>query len=251
LDDGGTSNYNGLFLSAQKRLSHGTTVLANYTLSHCISDELNIEVGGQGGGGFDSGWNPGGRRLERSNCPTDTRQVLNLSVVAQTPKFSSRALRMIGSNWQIAPIMKIRSAPFYTATNGVDSALNGAVNQRPNQVLANVYLPNKSVDGWLNPAAFAAPAPGTYGNIRPLSIQGAGVFQLDLALSRTFPVGEGKSVQLRAESFNLPNHLNPGPPVLTLNSAGTFGKIQSDISGTSGLSAGDPRIMQFALKYIF
>jgi hypothetical protein len=45
--------------------------------------------------------------------------------------------------------------------------------------------------------------------------------------------------------------MNPGPPNLTLNSSGSFGKIQSDISGTSGLSDGDPRILQFALKFIF
>jgi hypothetical protein len=55
---------------------------------------------------------------------------------------------------------------------------------------------------------------------------------------------------LRAEAFNLPNHLNPSPPVSALNS-GTFGQIQSDISGTSGLSAGDYRVIQFALKYVF
>jgi hypothetical protein len=38
--------------------------------------------------------------------------------------------------------------------------------------------------------------------------------------------------------------------VSTLNS-GAFGQIQSDISGTSGLSAGDPRIIQLALKFVF
>ena len=251
MDDGGTANYHALFLSAQKRLSRGTTVLANYTLSHCITDLLNIEAGGQGGGGPDTGWNPGGRRLERGNCVTDQHQVLNLSVVAMTPRFAGRTLRMIGSNWQIAPIMKLRSGRFFTVTTGGDNAVNGAANQRPNQVLGNPYVANKTVDGWLNPAAFAAPAQGTYGNLRIMNMLGPGVFQLDLALSRTFPIAEGKSLQLRAEAFNLPNHLNPNTPVNTLNSTGVFGKIQSDISGTSGLTTGDPRIMQFALKYIF
>jgi hypothetical protein len=44
--------------------------------------------------------------------------------------------------------------------------------------------------------------------------------------------------------------LNPGIPVAAINQ-GAFGKIQNDISGTSGLSSGDPRILQFALKFVF
>jgi hypothetical protein len=61
---------------------------------------------------------------------------------------------------------------------------------------------------------------------------------------------EKRSIQLRGEAFNLTNHLNAGPPVLTTNS-GTFGKIQSDISGTSGLTTGDQRIIQLGLKLVF
>jgi hypothetical protein len=57
-------------------------------------------------------------------------------------------------------------------------------------------------------------------------------------------------VQLRGEAFNLPNHLNPNNPISSLNNA-NFGKIQSDISGTSGLSPGNQRIVQLALKFVF
>jgi hypothetical protein len=81
-------------------------------------------------------------------------------------------------------------------------------------------------------------------------MKGPGVFQLDLALSRMFRIGEKRMVQLRGEAFNLPNHTNFAVPNSALN-GGTFGTITSDISGTSGLSAGDYRVVQFALKYIF
>jgi hypothetical protein len=78
-------------------------------------------------------------------------------------------------------------------------------------------------------------------------------------VSRTFSIAEKKTLQLRGEVFNLPNYVNFGSPVSTLNSTGTFGKIQSDIPGTgvvdaggnAGVGAGDPRIMQFALKFVF
>ena len=63
-----------------------------------------------------------------------------------------------------------------------------------------------------------------------------------LGISRTFSISEGKTIQFRAESFNLPNHTNPNPPVSALNNTTAFGKIQS---------AGDPRILQFGLKVVF
>ncbi len=250
MDDGGTGNYNGLFLSAQKRISHGVTVLANHTWSHCISDFWTPTVGAGGG----STVVPDNRKAERSNCfATDQRHLFNLSAVLQTPRFSSRALGLIASDWQLAPIIKIRSGSYFTVTGGVDYALNGVpqlADQRPNQVLASPYASQKTVDRWLNPAAFAAPAPGTYGNLGKNNMLGPGVFQLDVAISRTFPIGENRTLQLRAEAFNLPNHLNPAHPVPALNNS-SFGKIQSDLSGTGRLSAGDPRILRFALKLVF
>ena len=128
MDDGGTANYNGLFLSAQKRASRGVSVLANYTWAHCISDLWNAYVGASGG----SSTRPDNRKAERSNyVPSDQRHSFNLSAVAQTPTFSSRALRWIASNWQIAPILKVRSGLFFTVTTGLDNALSGNVRSAP------------------------------------------------------------------------------------------------------------------------
>jgi hypothetical protein len=86
-------------------------------------------------------------------------------------------------------------------------------------------------------------------------MKGPGVFQFDMALSRNFAVREKKTLQVRAEAFNLPNHLNPNVPgqtagTVTTNAA-NFGQIKSDISGTSGLSSGDYRVVQLAMKFIF
>ena len=62
-----------------------------------------------------------------------------------------------------------------------------------------------------------------------------------MGVTRTFKISERQSVQFRAEAFNLPNHVNPGDPISAVNNA-LFGRI---------LEAGDPRIMQLALKYQF
>ena len=252
----GTGNYNGMYVQIQKRLSRGTTVLANYTWSHCISDLWNGNPGNNGV----SNATPGPRSLDRGPCDdsgiqsTDQRHVFNLSAVAQVPAFSNNTLRLVASGWQFSPILKAKSGPYATVNVGTDNLLNGEVGtyQRPNLVPGVSPYLNQGVDGWLNPKAFANPPLGTMGNLPRNSVQAPGMVQLDLSISRTFRIAEGKSIQLRGESFNLPNHLNPAvtAPVLALNQ-GTFGKIQSDISGTSGLSSGDPRIIQFALKYVF
>ena len=253
--DDGTGNYNAMYVQVQKRLSRGTTILANYTWSHCISDLWNGNPGNTGM----SAVTPGNRRLDRGACDdagvqsTDQRHVFNLSAVAQVPKFSNNMLRLFASDWQFSPILKVKSGPYTTVNLGTDNLLNGegGGNQRPNQVPGiNPYLDHKSVDGWLNPKAFVIPPLGTMGNVPRNSLQAPGLIQLDLSISRTFRIAEGKSIQVRGESFNLPNRLNPGLPIAAVN-LGTFGKIQGDISGTSGLSGGDPRIIQFALKYVF
>jgi hypothetical protein len=94
----------------------------------------------------------------------------------------------------------------------------------------------------LNPAAFAQPALGTYGNMGPNAIEGPGYWQIDMAVSRIFQVRESQKLEFRAEAFNLANHFIPMDPNVTFSNANTFGQI---------LSARDARIMQFALRYAF
>ena len=236
LDDGGTGTYHGLFLSAQKRLSRHVSALANYTWSHCISDMFEPDLGTGATSTI-----PGDRRANRSNCVTsDQRQVFNFSGVIQGPAFSGAFARAVASNWQISPIVKVRSAAFFTVTSGVDSALTATPNQTPNQI-GNPYPSEQTVRNWISASAFSVPAQGSYGNLGRNNLKGPGSVQVDAALSRTFQIREKKTVQLRAEAFNLLNHANFSPPVSPLNS-GSFGQIQSAL---------DPRIMQFALKFIF
>jgi len=107
--------------------------------------------------------------------------------------------------------------------------------------------------------------PGTYGNLGYNSLKGPHTVQINVALSRTFAIRERQSIQIRAEAFNLPNHVNlatPGPPASAMSGVGNigrsvtlnspnFGQITSDISGNNGLTPGDYRVIQFALKLIF
>jgi len=256
IDDGGTASYEGLYLSVQKRLSHGVTMQANYTWSHCISDVYNQNPTAAGVAPKDN------RRQFRSNCVgNDLRHQFSFNLVATTPKFSSRAMRLIASDWQVAPILQIRSAAFFTVYSGTDRALTTVANQTPNLVSANIYPDNQNVNNWINRSAFANPDMGTYGNLGYNNLKGPGVFQLNLSLSRNFYILEKRYIQLRAEAFNLPNHLNPFAPGAAPNAgqaganvpltAPNFGQITNDISGNNGLQSGDYRVVQLAVKFVF
>jgi hypothetical protein len=158
----------------------------------------------------------------------------------------------VAGGWRLAPILRIRTGSFMTVTTSTDVALNGIGNQRVNQVLANVYG-NKTVGNYLNPAAFALPATGTLGNMGGANIQGPGWWTFDAALSRTFKLGETQRLEFRAEAFNLTNSVRMPNPTTNL-STNTFGQITGP--GSAGFSStvssiSDPRIMQFALKYVF
>jgi hypothetical protein len=242
IDTGGTASYNGLVLSAQRRASSGITISTNYTWSHCISDPggANLVVGTANN---DSYSNPDNRHFDRGNCTSgssDRRHVFNLSGVASTPEFSNPTLRLLASGWSFSPIFKVLSGSFLNITTNQDRALNTARVQRVKQILGNPYG-DKSIRKFLNPAAFELPALGTLGNVGAGSIAGPGTWQFDVSLSRTFQFREKQKLEFRAEAFNLTNTFRMNDPTTNLNS-NTFGQVTS---------AKDPRIMQFALKYIF
>jgi hypothetical protein len=256
IDDGGTANYEALNLSVQKRLSNGLSGQANYTWSHCISD---VYADNPTAAGVSVA---GNRGQFRGNClGIDRRQVFSSSMVATTPKFSNPALRNVAGNWQFAPLLSISSAQLFTVWSGTDQALTTVANQTPNLGdVSAVYPSNQTANNWINRAAFSTAAPGTYGNVGYNTFKGPHTVQLNMAVSRTFAIRERTSLQVRAEAFNLPNHVNLATPgaggpggighAVSLT-APNFSQITSDISGNSGLQAGDYRIIQFAMKLIF
>ena len=249
LDDGGTGGYEGMVLSVQRRQARGLTVQGTYTLAHCISDlaDPELAVAGQ------PYTIPGNRHYDRGNCPTsDRRQVFSTSAVYLTPQLASNKLRMFASGWQITGIFRLRSGPFLSVQSGFDQALTGQSNQRAVQVLANPYLQDKNIDQYLNPAAFVQPQLGTYSSLGANTVVAPGLVQIDMGVTRNFEVREKQNLQFRAEVFNLPNHVNLSPTDPTNPAAASTGfNILSSSSFGRFLAAYDPRILQFALKYVF
>src|SRR5207249_7985033 len=209
-DDGNTRTYNALVLSVQRRRAKGITVQGNYTYSHCIDDGYNDVIQNTGG------QIQSRRGVDRGNCELDRRHNFNMSTVYETPRFASTALRVLGSGWQLSGIVRAVTGAYTTVATGTDIAFSGTTSttgntgsdQRPNQILPSPYLPNKGANGWLNPAAFAQPASGTYGNLGSRNIAGPASIRFDMGLTRSFAIKEKQSLQLRAEAFNVANHAN-------------------------------------------
>jgi hypothetical protein len=234
----GEQTYSGLKLSFRRRADNGLSLSGNYTISHCEADTDVSGSFGQFTNGYTKPLDPS---FDRGNCSQNRRQIGNLSVGAQTPQFNNAALRAVASDWRFSGILSARSGSWLTITTGRDIAGTGIAGQRVNQVLDDPYGDKDSLLTYLNPAAFAYQAAGEYGNSKANAFEGPGFWTTDLAITRLVSVAT-HSLELRVEVFNLFNNFNWGNPNTSLD-AGTFGRITTQ--------SGDPRIMQFGLKYGF
>jgi hypothetical protein len=126
---------------------------------------------------------------------------------------------------------------------GSDRALNGLAGQVVDQVSADYVLDDSGVLGsqYLNRAAFALPAAGELGNTSFNQFRGFSFWTLDTAISRIFDVVGQQRIELRVEAFNLLNTVQPLDPSFNF-AAANFGRVTN---------VRDPRIFQFAVKYIF
>ncbi len=224
----------GLLVSIQHRLSSGFTVLTNYTWSHCIGDgEFNGDLRGP------YYQNPFDRAADRGNCNFDRTHVFNASIVALSPfKGGDWKGRLLG-NWQFAPLLQVRSGGTINVTTGTDNSLSGEGLDRPN--VAAGQSPYGTDLIWLNKLAFEANPAGTFGNVGRNTLRGPAFMGFDLALSQLFALHEQVKLEARLEAFNAVNYVNLNNPASNLNSS-SFGKITS---------AGDPRILQIAMKLHF
>ncbi len=234
--DLGNQNYRGLKLSARRRSASGVSMTANYTLSRCFGHATT--------GGFPqlaSGYtDPSNPDFDRGHCDQDRTHLGSLTLGAQVPDFTQPVLRALVSRWSASGILSARSGSRLNITSGQDNALTGIQLQRASQVSDDVY--GGTLTSYLNRAAFAQPAPGTLGTYARNSLTGPSYWTVDLALAKLVGLGTTNNIELRLEAFNLFNRFNWGNPITVLNNS-LFGRIRTQ--------TGDPRILQFGIKYAF
>ena len=152
-------------------------------------------------------------------------------------------LGVLGRDWSLATLVTLQSGIPVAVTQTTNfNAFAGFGTQRPNLV-GDPELPadERTPSRWFDTAAFAIAPQFTLGSASRNPVRGPAYRNVDLAVSRRVPVSAGSSIELRAEAFNLLNT----PPLGNPNGvAGTaaFGTITT---------AGDPRVIQLAVKYLF
>jgi hypothetical protein len=246
------SNYRSLQVRLQQRLSNGLAMLASYAWSRSIDDASNF---------FPSAGDPNypqnsyDFKAERGRSNFDLRHRLSVSYIYDLPFGKGRkylsdngAWSTFLTGWQTAGIVTAQTGrPFTVAlirefdNSGTGfSALGFGANDRPN-IIADPGLPNGTPERWFNTAAFAFPAPGTFGNAGRNVVDGPGYQSVNASLIKNTNLTEKVNLQLRGEVFNLFNHPNFNLPDNFLGSP-TFGQITS---------ARDPRHIQLGVKLLF
>ena len=288
---GENSHYNGLQLTAMKRLGHGLQGQVNYTWSRCMDTVSNGGFLQFSAGGILSPL-PGELARDYGPCDYDIRNNLNAQYVYQLPiKVRNHLLAHALNGWQISGTMfwhsgvpfSVLSTPYSANGNGI---VQGSGPQFASVVPGASLYEHRPVPGvtqpgtiqWLNPDAFVSavdPSTGQcfggddpqhcqFGNLGRNALRGPDFFWSDFYLTKWFPVTERVKFRVEAQFFNVFNHPNLGLPSMVL--AGIPGKpstqtgfgaltyATSPPTGLLGVGLGgdsSPRMIAFQARFEF
>ncbi len=250
----GNSNFNALQVSLHRRVARSLTWGTEYMWSHSIND--NSIGGGEGS----QPQNNFCRACDRGNSPQDVRHTITSNWIYQLPLgpgmryLNSGAASKIFGGWEMSGIWTMRTGRMLNITISRSSSAVPDGNtsaQRPDIVPGVSLYPagGPTFAQWLNPAAFAIPANGTWGNAGRHIAVGPGLAQVDFALQKGTRIAEGKELVFRIESFNLFNRVQAGNPGTTFTSQASFGLVNSGLNRTIG--TGTSRQLQLAMRLNF
>jgi hypothetical protein len=250
----GNAAFHALTFSMRRGLNSGLTFDFNYTWSHSIDDGSAAESGaGQQGAAIQNIFNP---KEFRGSSDFDVRHNITANILYPLPIGRGRTLlagargwvNEIAGGWQISSLIRYHS--------GVPTTVGGELAYNANYWLSSLAIATGPVSSGVHTdqngypslfantsvsGSFADELPGHTGQRAVLRLPG--MFLTDMAVAKIFPLPwEGQRIQFRAEAFNVFNNVSFSNPSLTLQAPGTFGEFQS---------VGDPRVMQFALRYEF
>jgi hypothetical protein len=262
----GWSNYNALQLRVQKRMSNGIEFQANYAYSKSLDTGTSRGWGSGGVDTYQDSYNPGANYAASA---TDLRHFLVGSVVYELPFGAGRQYSMhgllnaIAGGWRVSSIMQWHTGLPFTPQISQGCAFNGTCNTNGSGPLdpglstcwsCTLYavrvgdpysgVSHSAPGQWFNPAAYALPAPGTFGQNLRNSLYGPHFFNMDLGIGKTFSITERVKFEFRADSYNALNHLDYGNPVSAIDGGSAGQVITTNIANT-------PRVWQLGGKLSF
>lgn len=204
----GNSSYNALWISANKRMSHGLQFSASYQWSHSIDyNSRNTQ-----GIVLQDSRNP---RANRGPSDFDVRHRFLINYLYELPFKGQKGFlpARVVEGWSVSGITVFQTGnPVTIVLGGVSPLTNVAGTVRPNLV-GNPDLPDRDPANYFNPLAFAAPLPGQFGNLgRNSAVVGPGFNNFDFSVTKVTTVTEQIKVEFRTEFFNIFNHPNFGQP---------------------------------------
>jgi outer membrane receptor protein involved in Fe transport len=249
----GLSWYKGLIVGASRRFNAGVAVQASYTLGK--SEDLGSQA--VGSADFDNSYQPRYAFDPMDNkglSDFDIRHNFAFNATWEIPVGGSLtgAARAIARGWQLSSILTLRSGIPFTPVLGFDRARalprSGGAGQRPDLVAGCSLNPVLgAADVYFDPNCFSLPAPGTFGNVPRNTIIGPGFASWDMAFFKNVALPGGRRIQLRAEGFNISNHVNLGLPQTTVFNAA--GRVSN--AGQITTIVGTARQWQFGAKVDF
>jgi hypothetical protein len=291
LSTGANSHYDGLQLTAMKRLGHGLMGQINYTWSRCMDTVSNGGFLQFSAGGILAPL-PGELARDYGPCDYDIRDNLNAQYVYQLPlKSDHHYLGYAVNGWQISGTLFLHSGiPFSVLSTPYSANGNGIVNGSGPQFASVVPgvplydhnpIPGVTQPGtvqWLNPNAFVStvdPSTGAclgsdspkncqFGTLGRNALRGPDFVWSDFYVTKWFPITEQVKLRFDVQFFNVFNHPNFGLPSLTLagipgkpSTQTGFGALTYTTSPPTGLLGvglgGDstPRMIAFQLRLEF
>jgi len=250
------SNYNGLQIVVEKRLSHNFSVRGHYIWSKTLaSNSLD-------GSNLASNFvDPNYPQLEaHQRSAEDRRNMMTMSFVWKPDYFNAynRYLRTALNGWTVTGIWTANSGQPFTVTTGTDINGDGQNNDRPSvapgkfaSLLDHGHSRVAAENEWFDTSAYCVPGTtgcpgvgplGLLGNTRPMELSAPGFRNVDASLFRDFAIHEQLKFQLRGEFTNVFNLTNLGTPTASMTSP-NFGKVTG--------SGGENRIMQVGGRILF
>jgi hypothetical protein len=248
--DCSSSNYNGFQVRAEKRVTHGYSILASYTWSKTMDF-----------GEFGTPTDQYNARLDYGPADFDRTQVFTLAHTLELPfgrgrHFMSNARGFVDAvlgGWNFRGITSFYTGLAFSPslsnsgalnTSTANTGLNSDMSTRPNIVGNPTGGISQNRNSWFNPSAYAAPGVFLFGTSARNSLRGPNLLEADWSLSKEFRFVERYRLEFRWEVFNAINRTNLALPVTAVDSSAA-GIIQ-DIYPTAPM-----RNMQFGAHFSF